>query len=778
MNLVIVESPSKAKIINKYLGKDYNVIASFGHIRQLPSKKGSVEPDKDFLMHFQVPPASDKHVNNIVNAAKKATSIILATDPDREGEAISWHVIEVLREKKIIDEKFPIKRIAFSEISKKSVNDAIKNPRNVDLALVEAQKARQALDYLVGFTLSPLLWKRLPSCKSAGRVQSVALRLICEREEQIEKFISEEFWDITINFLSSGNEKFQSKLTHINGEKLEKFSIKDSSTANQIANDIKLNEFFVSSIEKKKQKRNPYPPFITSTLQQEAARKLGFTAKKTMQVAQKLYEGISVEGEVTSLITYMRTDGVTLSSDAINSARSYIESNLGKKYLPKEPNIYVSKTKNAQEAHEAIRPVNITITPKDLQGKIENDFYKLYDLIWKRTVVCQMSPVEIDIVIANIASINSKYLSKSTGSTIVFDGFYKIYKEEASDDQKDDSQNILPPLAENEKLELISPESCQHFTEAPPRYNEASLIKKLEELGIGRPSTYASLISVIQDRNYVKLEKKRFYPDERGRILNAFLVAYFTKYVEYNFTASLEDDLDKIASNELKWKDLLKSFWQDFYQTIELTSERDSKSIIETVENALEYHLFPKKEGNDTRKCIECADGILGLKLGKFGAFLACSNYPVCKHTKQIIEQELLEKENSEKNQDNILILGKEDNLDITLRQGPYGPYIQKGEAEGKLKPKRVSIPPFLKDKPIDFTIAKQLLSLPILIGLHPEDKKEIKIGIGKFGPYIHHDSKFTAIPKAYSAFEIKIENAIEIIESKKNKRPKNVKSS
>jgi DNA topoisomerase-1 len=464
----------------------------------------------------------------------------------------------------------------------------------------------------------------------------------------------------------------------------------------------------------------------------------------------------------------MRTDGVTLSVDAINEARKYISSTLGEKYLPKEPNIYISKSKNAQESHEAIRPVNVTITPKDLEGKIDNDFYKLYDLIWKRTIACQMSQVEIDIVIAQITSLNSKYLARSNGSTITFDGFYKIYKEN-SDDQTDENHNMLPILEENENLELLSSDPAQHFTEAPPRYGEASLIKKMEELGIGRPSTYASLISVIQDRNYVKLEKKRFYPDDRGRILTAFLTAYFTKYVEYNFTASLEDDLDKIASNELGWKDLLNNFWKDFYKTIEMTGECDSRSIIDSVEKSLEYHLFPKKENQDSRKCFECANGVLGLKLGKFGAFLACSNYPECKYTKQIIEQET----NPDENQDDKpkidnLVLGHEDNCDITLRQGPYGPYIQKGEPVGKVKPKRVSIPAFLKDSTIDINIAKKLLSLPISLGQNPEDGKEIKIGIGKFGPYLNYDGKFTSIPKAHSPFELDIKTAIELINSKK----------
>jgi DNA topoisomerase-1 len=772
MNLVIVESPSKAKIINKYLGKDYNVLASFGHIRQLPSKKGSVEPDKNFEMHFEIPPASNKHVKEITLAAKNAKSIILATDPDREGESISWHVVEVLREKKIISKDIPIQRIAFSEISKKSISEAIKNPRTIDFGLVDAQKARQALDYLVGFTLSPLLWKRLPSCKSAGRVQSVALRLICERQEEIDKFISEEFWDISLGFLSENKEEFKSRLTHIDGEKLEKFSIKDSEKANKIASDIKLNDFKILSMEKKRQRRNPYPPFITSTLQQEGSRKLGFTAKKTMQIAQKLYEGISIDGDITSLITYMRTDGVTLSPDAINETREYIDKNLGTKYLPKDPNIYISKSKNAQEAHEAIRPVNIHITPKELEGKIDKDYHKLYDLIWKRTVACQMTPVEIDIVVANISSLNSKYLARSTGSTIAFDGFYKVYKEN-SDDQNDENHNMLPSLKDDEKLELLSSDPAQHFTEPPPRYGEASLIKKLEELGIGRPSTYTSLISVIQDRNYVKLEKKRFYPDDRGRILSAFLTSYFSKYVEYNFTASLEDDLDKVASNEMGWKDLLKNFWEDFNKTIEITGQCDSRSIIDSVEKSLEYHLFPKQENNvDSRKCPSCSSGTLGLKLGKFGAFLACSTYPDCKYTKQIIDQEEVGKEENDEDKaksDNI-VLGHENEMEITLRKGPYGPYVQKGEQSGKVKPKRVSIPPFLKDAEIDIILATKLLSLPISLGNNPETGKEIKIGIGKFGPYLHYDEKFTSIPKNYSPFDLDIKTALEIIIKKQKK--------
>ncbi len=642
MKLVIVESPAKAKTINKYLGKEFKVIASFGHIRDLPSKNGSVLPDEDFTMKYEISEKSKKYIDEITKYAKQAEEIYLATDPDREGESISWHVIEMLKEKKIVENNDIFKRVAFNEITKKAVLYAVAHPRKVDDNLVNAQQARRALDYLVGFTLSPVLWRKLPGCRSAGRVQSVALRLISEREDEIERFVTQEYWDIILNLANKKGDKFNAKLTHINKEKLDKFAIKTEAVAQEIVSKLNSQKFNIASIEKKQQKRNPPPPFITSSLQQEASRKLGFSAKKTMQVAQKLYEGISIDGEVVGLITYMRTDGVTLSGDAVADIRALIDKKFGKNYLPKAARMYKSKSKNAQEAHEAIRPTNIKFIPDNIKSNLDRDQLKLYDLIWKRTMACQMENVVIDMVVANLDSKNQEFSAKANGSTIAFDGFYKIYREGA-DDSEEEKNKLLPPLTEGEevKTQKIIPE--QHFTQPPPRYSEASLVKKLEELGIGRPSTYASILSVLQDRKYATIEKKRFYPSELGRLLTVFLVKYFTRYVEYGFTADMETDLDKIAEGDIPWKKLLADFWQGFNKEISTVSEYKTGDVIAYVQEALEFHLFRKKDSQEykeNKKCGSCSDGKLSLKLGKYGAFLACSNYPDCEFRKQIVKND------------------------------------------------------------------------------------------------------------------------------------------
>ena len=681
MKLVIVESPAKAKTINKYLGSEYKVIASFGHIRDLPSKNGSVLPEEDFAMKYEISDKSSKYVNEIISSAKNASEIYLATDPDREGESISWHIIEVLKSKKVIKDDSKFKRIAFNEITKKAVLDAVAHPRSVDTNLVNAQQARRALDYLVGFTLSPILWRKLPGCRSAGRVQSVALRLICEREDEIERFVSREFWDIKLDVLGSSGDPFIARITHINDEKLEKFSITNKEQADQIVQKLKLRKFHVLSIEKKKQKRNPSAPFITSSLQQEAARKLGFSAKKTMQVAQKLYEGIDLDGETIGLITYMRTDGVTIANDAVESIRSLIEKKYGSDYLPSKPIIYKSKSKNAQEAHEAIRPTDVTLLPERVAKSLDSDQLKLYDLVWKRTVACQMEAVIIDMVGADLISDDKSFIARATGSTIAFDGFYKIYQE-GIDDNKEESSKMLPPLTEGENIDTkkINPE--QHFTEPPPRYSEATLVKKLEELGIGRPSTYATIISVLQDRQYAVTEKKRFVPSELGRFLTAFLVGFFEKYVQYDFTAELEADLDKIADGSRGWKSLLSEFWSGFNDNVNKVSDRKIGEVIEYVEKSLDYHLFGDKNGNEgiyekNKKCPSCHDGALSLKLGKFGAFLACNNYPTCTYKKQIsktTDQSADEDSLGVNPADNNRELGADkDGTMVTLRKGPYG---------------------------------------------------------------------------------------------------------
>ncbi|MBP7190448.1 MAG: type I DNA topoisomerase [Rickettsiaceae bacterium] len=775
MKLVIVESPAKAKTINKYLGSDFKVVASFGHIRDLPSKNGSVLPDNNFEMKYEIPAKSAAHVKAICEAAKSAEAIYLATDPDREGEAISWHVVEALREKKALKKDVLIKRVAFNEITKKAVSQAIASPRDIDTALVDAQQARRALDYLVGFTLSPVLWKKLPGSRSAGRVQSVALRLICDREHEIERFVTQEYWDISADMLSLTGEDFTARLANVNGEKLEKFSITNKEQAEKISEALKLRSYKVSSVEKKQQKRHPQPPFTTSSMQQEAARKLGFSAKKTMQIAQKLYEGIELNGEQVGLITYMRTDGVSISEDAIKDTREYIKSAIGEDYLPESAKIYKSKAKNAQEAHEAIRPTNVNLSPEKLKSSLESDFFKLYDLIWKRLVASQMESVVLDVVTAIIESDDKNYILRAVGSVISFDGFYKIYKE-GTDDSESEESRLLPILNEGDAAEVRKVNPAQHFTEPPPRFTEASLVKKLEELGIGRPSTYASIISVLQDRNYVTLEKKRFMPEERGILVTAFLVNLFKKYVEYDFTADLENELDEIAEGKLPWKEMLSKFWQGFHDNVDFANQYKISDVISKLNEVLSDHLFPAREdGKDPKKCDACGTGELGLKLGKFGAFIACSNYPECKFTRQIVQNEspseggdgVSEAPGADEN--NKLLGENSAGVSIYLKKGPYGWYIQEGEGLDKTeKPKRSSLPPATVPQSVDLSVALNLLSLPKLIGKHPETDQDIHVGIGKFGPYIKHASKFVSIPKGEDIFSVTVERAVEIIASGK----------
>lgn len=767
MKLVIVESPAKAKTINKYLGSDFKVIASFGHIRDLPSKNGSVLPDEDFAMKYEISSKSNAHVKAICDAAKQCDTIYLATDPDREGEAISWHVIEALKEKKAIKKDISIKRVAFNEITKKAVTEAIATPRDIDSALVDAQQARRALDYLVGFNLSPVLWRKLPGSRSAGRVQSVALRLICEREHEIERFITQEYWDISLNMLSPKHEEFLSRLTHVNGEKLEKFSINNAQQAEEIAEGLRKGEYIISSIEKKQQKRNPQPPFTTSSLQQEAARKLGFSAKKTMQIAQKLYEGIEIGGEQIGLITYMRTDGVSISEDAMKDTRDWILNNVGDKYLPAAGRVYKSKARNAQEAHEAIRPTNVQLLPEKLKAQLETDYYKLYDLIWKRLVASQMENVIIDIVTAIIDSRDKAYTLRATGSNIAFDGFYKIYREDLDDSEQEENR-LLPILAEGDEVQAKKVTPAQHFTEPPPRFTEASLVKKLEELGIGRPSTYASIISVIQDRNYVTLEKKRFIPEERGILVTAFLTNMFKKYVEYDFTADLENELDDVAEGKLPWKELLNKFWQGFNANIEVANQYKISDVITQLNETLAQHLFPARaDGKDPRKCEACATGELSLKLGKFGAFIACSNYPECNFTRQIVQNDSAPEGSEESSEDdNNKLLGSNNaGIEIFLKKGPYGWYVQEGVAASKTdKPKRSTLPSGVLPQNVDLTLAINLLSLPKLLGKHPETGEDLYIGIGKFGPYIKHAGKFTSIPKTDEMFSVTMDRAVEVL--------------
>ena len=627
-NVVVVESPAKAKTINKYLGKDYTVLASFGHVRDLPAKDGSVNPDEDFSMIYETDPESKKHLSVIAKAVKDADELYLCTDPDREGEAISWHVLEALKESRAIHKNLQVYRVTFDEITKKAILEAFKHPRDIDMNLINAQQARRALDYLVGFTLSPVLWRKLPGSKSAGRVQSVALRLICERDEEIEQFISREYWDIKAQMLSESGSAITARLIEYKGEKLEKFSITNEKQANDIASDLRTKQYKVSRLEPKEVRRYPAPPFTTSTLQQEAARKCGFSAKKTMQVAQKLYEA--------GYITYMRTDGVTVSQDAIAATREHIASAYGKPYMPPAPRFYKTKSKNAQEAHEAIRPTDVTRTPEQFGVSLDHDQARLYELIWKRMVASQMESALYDQLIVDIAATDKQAVLRASGSVVRFDGFLKLYQE-GKDDEDEEGEAKLPVLKQDEKVAVkeVTPE--QHFTEPPPRYSEASLVKKLEELGIGRPSTYASIISVLQDRGYVTLDKKRFIAESLGRLVNAFLVSFFTQYVEYDFTADLEAKLDDVSAGEREWKTVLREFWTSFIAKIEESRELKVSQVLEALDHLLASYAFGAgNDGKDPRECPACKTGRLGLKIGRFGPYIACSNYPECTHKAQL----------------------------------------------------------------------------------------------------------------------------------------------
>lgn len=749
MKLVVVESPAKAQTINKYLGKDYKVLASYGHIRDLPSKDGSVLPDEDFKMVWELSSGGKKRLNDIITALKDCDTLILASDPDREGEAIAWHILEELSSKKKLKDK-KIERVVFHEITKRAVTEAIKNPRQIDDNLVSAYMARRALDYLVGFTLSPVLWRKLPGSKSAGRVQSVALRLICEREMEIEKFKPEEYWTIDVDLSTKEDAIIPSHLINLDGKKLEKFDINTKEKAEEAKAKIEAQEFQISKIERKKANRYPAPPFTTSTLQQEAARKLRFPAKKTMQVAQKLYE--------SGLITYMRTDAVNLSEEAIAACREAIVKYFGEAYLPKTAKEYKTKSKNAQEAHEAIRPADVMNTPKKMEEKLDADSHKLYELIWKRTVACQMEPAVLDKVVIDSLSLDKQILLRANGQVIAFDGFLKLYQEGKDDDNEDDDNRVLPNVKEGEDVskKAIKPE--QHFTTPPPRFTEASLVKKLEELGIGRPSTYASIIAVLQERKYVKVDKMRFIPEDRGRIVTIFLENFFRKYVEYDFTAQMEEFLDDVSAGSMEWKKLLTGFWAKFYKNIQAVQPLQVNEVINKIDEVLSYHLFPPKDdGTDPRECPECHKGHLSIKLGKFGAFLGCSNYPECKYTMPLTdvkdeEEQVVERKPAPEDK----MLGTHNGLNVYLKKGPYGFYIQLGEDATATteKPKRVALPKYLNPEEVTFEQADTLVSLPKEIG------NGITVNIGKFGPYIKQGAKSRSLTGNDTIFNITQERA------------------
>ncbi|MFT6106581.1 MAG: DNA topoisomerase-1 [Rickettsiales bacterium] len=824
-NLLIVESPAKAKTIGKYLGKDYDVVASFGHIRDIPSKKGSVEPDNDFAMHYEISAKSTKHVREIVAKAKKCDRILLAPDPDREGEAIAWHIVEALKEKKAIKAGTIVERVVFNSITKNSILEAIKNPREIDKDLVDAQQARRALDYLVGFTLSPILWRKLPGSKSAGRVQSVALRVIGDREDEIEAFKSQEYWDVKIDLENEAKKKFTATVTHIDNEKLSKFSINNEKQAGEIAKFLENKKYQVLDVSTKEVKRRPYAPFTTSSLQQEASRKLGFSSKKTMQIAQKLYEGLDVGNGDVGLITYMRTDSVQVAPEAISEVRGCIEKTYGKNYLPAKPNVFKSKVKNAQEAHEAVRPTDFSLAPSQISQYLEKDFYALYDLIWKRMVSSQMADVIMDQATINIKTIPDYGQLRAVGSVIKFDGFYILYNE-GKDDEKDEEKTILPAVSPNEKLGLIQVTPKQHFTDAPPRYSEASLVKKMEELGIGRPSTYANIISVLQERGYVRLDQKRFYPEERGRVVVVFLKSFFPNYVEYDYTAKLEDDLDVVSHGNLKWKIFLEDFWVKFNGNIEEVGKKTITEVLDQLNKNISPYIFGEGEdGKDHHTCPSCSKGELGIKIGGFGVFIGCSSYPECKYTKSFSNENSGESSDPDfaKKVFEPIILGKGDNEgeEIVIKKGPYGLYLElsgsevapkeeikeesKEEAEEEKvkektkakkttkkkavkkttkkkkdtqpKPKRVSIPRTIKVEDVDLVLAKKLLSLPRQIGIHPETGLKIVGSIGPFGPYLLHDKKYSSV-KEDDILEIGLNRSVDLIAEIQAKKAANPRAS
>jgi len=765
MKVVVVESPAKAKTINRYLGDDFKVLASYGHVCDLPSKDGSVLPDNDFEMKWQVSTGSEKHLKDIISALKGADKLILATDPDREGEAISWHVLEQLKTKKLVD-GLPVERVVFNEVTKSAILQAMEQPRQLDEELINAYRARRALDYLVGFSISPVLWRKLPGSKSAGRVQSVALRLVCEREAEIEAFQSQEYWSIEAELSKSDGRQFTARLTQLDGQKLDRLDVKTEAEAQAAVDKILASELSVSAVETKRVKRNPQPPFTTSTLQQEASRKLGFSASRTMQIAQKLYEGINIGSETTGLITYMRTDGVQLGAEAIGTIRDDIGSRFGARYVPEKPRVYKTKAANAQEAHEAIRPTAIERDPKAMQAYLDHDQFRLYELIWKRTIASQMQSAELDQTGVDITNQSGDAVLRANGQVMVFDGFLSVYRESVDDsseaDSGDDSGKLLPEMTEGESLATgaVTPE--QHFTQPPPRFTDASLVKRMEELGIGRPSTYASIIQVLQQRNYVIKDKGRFIPEDRGRLVSTFLGNFFDRYVEYDFTARLETQLDDVSAGKLDWKQLLAAFWRDFKAAIDGTKDLTITNVLDVLDEELGPHFFKADDnGALIRTCPNCANGRLGLKLGKFGAFVGCSNYPECKFTRQL--------SNADGDSAGAAVTDTELGVDpatelpVFLRNGPYGPYVQIGDPETK-KPKRASLPKGADASQLDLQAALGLLALPRDIETHPETGDMIQAGIGRFGPYLKYQGRYTSLPSEDDVLTVGINRAVDLL--------------
>ena len=768
MQVVIVESPSKAKTINKYLGKDFEVLASYGHIRDLPSKDGSVNPDDDFAMVWETDAKARKQVSAIVDAVRRADRVVLATDPDREGEAISWHLMEVLKNKKVLKDK-PVDRVAFNSITKSSVQDAMANPRQVDQDLVDAYLARRALDYLVGFTLSPVLWRKLPGARSAGRVQSVALRIICERELEIERFKSEEYWTLDAE-VNAGTGPFTARLVRLDGDKLEKFTLTTAEDGARAKRAVEDATFRIGSVEAKPTKRNPSAPFTTSTLQQEASRKLGFNAKRTMQTAQRLYEGIEIGGETTGLITYMRTDGIDMAPEAVMACREEVGKMYGRDYVPASPRMYKSKQKNAQEAHECIRPTAFTRHPDDLKS-LDQDQYRLYDLIWKRTMACQMESARLEQTTIEVTSTDDQVALRATGSVVTFDGFMRVYEEGKDETAEDDKGHFadgarLPKVSANDNADVTKANPEQHFTQPPPRYTEASLVKKLEELSIGRPSTYASIISTLQDRDYVEMQGRAFVPGDKGRIVTAFLENFFGRYVEYDFTADMEGTLDEISNGEVDWRAFLAAFWKEFHAKAENMKELRITEVLDALNVALGPHIFPDRgDGTDPRECPTCREGQLSLKMSRYGAFIGCTRYPECNFTRQLGQTEAQAIEEG----DRTLGVDPNTSLEVTLKNGRFGHYVQLGEPdpETKEKPKRASIPKGWDLSEVDFDKAMMLLELPRDVGPHPSDGEMITAAIGRYGPYVKHKTTYANLESVDEVFDIGINRAVAVIQDK-----------
>ena len=806
-NLVIVESPAKAKKIGGFLGADFEVLASFGHVRDLVNKDGSVLPEEDFTMKWELGDRSAKHVNDIKRAVKKARAVWLAPDPDREGEAIAWHIQELLADADLLAGK-EVKRVTFNEITKKAITEAFQSSRTLDQPLIEAYLARRALDYLVGFNLSPVLWRKLPGSRSAGRVQSVALRLICEREAEIEIFKADEYWSIETKLHTADGVPFMARLTHLSGNKLKKLDIGSEKEAKHAEERIRNKQLSVQKIEKKQVRRNPAPPFITSSLQMEASRKLGMSASQTMRTAQSLYEA--------GFITYMRTDGTTLSGEAVAQARGVIKDEYGDNYLPDSPRMYKSKAKNAQEAHEAIRPTNLSKIPGRKGSPMGDEKERrLYELIWKRTIASQMENAIMDQMAVDISDGTDDVVLRANGSVVKFDGFLTLYQENKGDDEEkdvDDKDRRLPPMSEGDATKLVDIKPEQHFTQPPPRYSEATLVKALEEMGIGRPSTYASIMQVLRDRNYVSMESRRFVPGDRGRVVTTFLTKFFTQYVDYDFTANLEEELDAIASGHVNWKEMLRQFWIDFKTAVDDAKGLTITGVIDYLDEDLGPHFFP--EGEESRKCKACAEthgnGRLGLKLGKFGAFIGCSNYnDGCQLTKPLVVPDGEEDAEAAALANEPKVLGEEpgSGRTVTLRRGPYGPYVQidpapeekpdmegyerdiavweeakkAAKAEGKKapkkpkkptapKPKRQGLPKGLAPADVDLEKALSLLALPRDVGTHPETGKIIKAGIGRFGPFVQHDGKFASLQKDDDVMHIGMNRAMELLAQKEKR--------